>query len=260
MAYTDDAVGCGTEYYMYNAMVAEGNDARMLSFPGGSHKEPENPYAWKAGCLGLSEACTVTCEASFDNCVQTSTFAVCDQDISTLAGCTSSCSPTLAMLKLSEQPVVTLSEGKFGTRTDETTHAGTVPKPACGVGVTFGKIGVDGVEAGNMSPQDIAAVPPLPTSDPWVAKDAGPCGDDGTVTPAPTPAPVPAPTPAPAPVPTPAPEPEPTPTPDGGDEDGSSDGSGDNVNVNNTTSGCAKIMRGYRVPAAAAAASALCNM
>ena len=166
MAYTDDAVGCGTEYYMYNAMVAEGNDARMLSFPGGSHKEPENPYAWKAGCLGLSEACTVTCEASFDNCVQTSTFAVCDQDISTLAGCTSSCSPTLAMLKLSEQPVVTLSEGKFGTRTDETTHAGTVPKPACGVGVTFGKIGVDGVDGGNMSPQDIAVRHNIFTSHP----------------------------------------------------------------------------------------------
>ena len=189
MAYTADAVGCGTEYYMYNAMVAEGHDARMLSFTGGQHSDPKNAYAWKAGCLGLSEACTATCESSFATCVASSTFETCDKGISELVGCTSSCSPTLAMLKLSETPVVTLSQGKFGTLSGGSLvkHAGSAPKPKCTN--DFGKRGVDGIKAGNMNPSQIAAIPAYAGE---TKKDAGSCKaemvvvdvkDDGVVAP-----------------------------------------------------------------------------
>ena len=43
MAYTNDGIACGTDYYMYEAMVSEGNDARLLSFSGdGGHSNPKN--------------------------------------------------------------------------------------------------------------------------------------------------------------------------------------------------------------------------
>ena len=66
--YTGD-FACGSDYYMYEAAVKEGNDARLLSFPGGDHKWPENNRAWLAGCLGLSETCSKACEASFTTCM-----------------------------------------------------------------------------------------------------------------------------------------------------------------------------------------------
>jgi hypothetical protein len=57
MAYTDDNIGCGSDWYMYEAMVAEGNDARLLSFAGGSHKSPVENWAWIVGCLGMVDSC-----------------------------------------------------------------------------------------------------------------------------------------------------------------------------------------------------------
>jgi len=61
MTYTNDGISCGSDMYMYEAMVREGNDARMLSFApstgvDGGHSNPQNAWAWVAGCLGLSEA------------------------------------------------------------------------------------------------------------------------------------------------------------------------------------------------------------
>jgi hypothetical protein len=40
-SYEDDAIGCGSDKLMYDALIEEGNDARLLSFPGGSHTNPK---------------------------------------------------------------------------------------------------------------------------------------------------------------------------------------------------------------------------
>ena len=44
--------------------------------------------------------------------------------------CVKSCAPTLSMLLLNESPVVTLSEGKFGTETGLVASK-TAPEPKC---------------------------------------------------------------------------------------------------------------------------------
>lgn len=46
MSYDNDGVACGTHKYMFDAMVAEGHDARLFTFlPSngikGSHKNPK---------------------------------------------------------------------------------------------------------------------------------------------------------------------------------------------------------------------------
>ena len=45
-------------------MVANGHDARLLSFPpgssGGGHKGPENQVDWIVGCLGIMSSCSST--------------------------------------------------------------------------------------------------------------------------------------------------------------------------------------------------------
>ena len=51
-----------------------------------------------------------------------------------LEECSPGCAPSLAMLQLSETPVVTLSEGRFGTDEGLPKHAGSAPRPACGFG------------------------------------------------------------------------------------------------------------------------------
>lgn len=63
MAYVDDQIGCGSDWHMYEAMVAEGNDARLLSFPavGKGHSSPENDMAWTVGCLGIVPSCEAAC-------------------------------------------------------------------------------------------------------------------------------------------------------------------------------------------------------
>merc|ERR1712014_197175 len=65
-AYTDDRIACGSDWYAYEAMVAEGNDARLLSFEGKrGHKDPENAWAWKVGCLGIVDSCSESCQRAF---------------------------------------------------------------------------------------------------------------------------------------------------------------------------------------------------
>ena len=60
--YTDD-FACGTDWYMYEAMVQEGHDARMLSFqpnsPYGGHSNPQNFESWLVGCLGIVDSLVV---------------------------------------------------------------------------------------------------------------------------------------------------------------------------------------------------------
>jgi len=138
--YTNDNIACGTDFYAYEAMVAEGNDARMLSFspssdgPGG-HRNPENKFSWMVGCLGIVDSCSDQCEASFLECIETNSvdeFARCEVELGNgnLSQCTPGCAPTLEMLKTSESPVINLSEGNFGTQTG--LGVTTVPQqPSC---------------------------------------------------------------------------------------------------------------------------------
>ncbi len=109
---------------MYEAMSAEGNDARMLSFParsGNAHRDPENAYAWKVGCLGIVNSCSQTCEDSFLQCTNSgvSEFERCETLLKEgyIPECEVGCAPTLGMLKTSETPtVINLTHGKFGSQ------------------------------------------------------------------------------------------------------------------------------------------------
>lgn len=166
-AYTNDAIACGTDKYMYDAMVREGNDARMLSFEGsapnvkpldpgylGGHKNPSNDWAWVAGCLGITNACSITCENNFIDCVGSqsdiSKFEECYSStaFTALEGCESGCSLTLQMLEKSETPTVTLSEGRFGSLLDVRTPHGSKLAPAPSCNNKFGAFGTQGVSSG----------------------------------------------------------------------------------------------------------------
>ena len=117
-------------------MVAERNDARLLSFPGGQHTNPENAQAWIAGCLGIVDSCSPACEMAFAACIEdqsgadSANFETCEGKIASggydaEADCSLGCAPTLHMLEGSERPTVHLSEGTFGTQTDLAKHDGT---------------------------------------------------------------------------------------------------------------------------------------
>jgi len=142
--YTNDDIACGGDYYQYEAMTTEGNDARMLSFAPntggteGGHEEPANGYDWVVGCLGIVDSCNNVCETSFVACVGGSVgeekFRSCRERMGTLNGCGVGkiCAPTLKMLRLSEVPqVVNLSEGKFGTSTGVAGTGMGPQKPNC---------------------------------------------------------------------------------------------------------------------------------
>lgn len=143
--YTNDSL-CGSDHNMYEAATSEGHDARLFSFSKnatqnvqGGHKAPENEWAWKAGCLGLSTTCTSACETSFNTCITDSTatkdpekFEKCEVKLhkGELNDCKAGCSPSLAMLQKSESPVVSLSKGKFGTASGLATVS-SAPAPKC---------------------------------------------------------------------------------------------------------------------------------
>ena len=142
MSYTNDfLVWSGPP--MYDALVAEGHDARLLTFspnegqsiPGG-HTETQNHPDWVVGCLGITPVCSASCAISFGECVglsskseDTMKFADCigSASFSTLTGCTAGCAPTQAMLESSEMPATTLSAGRFGSdaSTGPATRTGT---------------------------------------------------------------------------------------------------------------------------------------
>lgn len=148
-SYTDDTIACGSDWNMYEAMTQEGNDARLLSFPvpaGDSfagHQDPKNKWAWFAGCTGIVPSCSNSCAASFGSCMDSQSdsaksydnFATCEANLKagSLSGCSVGCAPNLEMLQRSEQPVTTLSQGKFGTETGLTQASGTAPRPNCKV-------------------------------------------------------------------------------------------------------------------------------
>ena len=163
-AYTNDNIACGTDYYMWEAMMREGNDARLLSFaPGtptsGGHRDPHNSYAWVVGCLGLADACSAGCEASFATCTTSAggnppeQFETCETDLKAgnLANCVVGCAPTLPMLLKSETPTVSLGEGKFGRTSGLTvTTAAAAPLPNCDN--AFGNFGTGAVSNGCSAP------------------------------------------------------------------------------------------------------------
>merc|ERR1711972_1132724 len=93
-AYTDDTIACGSDWNMYEAMVQEGNDARLLSFPvpagdeRAGHKDPKNTWAWVAGCLGITDSCSSSCETAFSSCIDSAAddksydkFSTCEGEI-----------------------------------------------------------------------------------------------------------------------------------------------------------------------------------
>jgi len=142
--YTNDFIsndkqglGYSTGTNMYEKMLEEGHDARLLRFSPsnddtikGGHQDPRNLDYWQVGCMGITASCSQECETAFVACVagedtstgmkQTEAFGTCmDADIfSGLSGCTVDCAPTFGMLAASENP--TRDEVKhFGAGSNE---------------------------------------------------------------------------------------------------------------------------------------------
>ena len=63
----------GVRRYMYNALVAEGHDARELLFSPigalGGAQDPANLWHWVIGCLGVTTACTAGCGTALASCM-----------------------------------------------------------------------------------------------------------------------------------------------------------------------------------------------
>ena len=142
--YTNDGIsvdretGASSAEYMYEAQMREGHDARLFRFDpsedetiAGGHKDPKNTAYWQVGCLGITEPCSETCEASFVSCVNSGdvssaelrvdTWADCiaEPNFSTnLDGCAEACAPTYNMLVESETPVVS-EFSNFGAGTGQ---------------------------------------------------------------------------------------------------------------------------------------------
>lgn len=161
VSYEDDPVGCGSDYYMYNAMQNEGHDPRLMSIKnddrllissGSGHQPPQNEWAWKAGCLGLTDPCSSACEAAFVACTNSISsnpnsnmnllgpqiYAQCESLLANgiLTECTPGCSPTIGMLLTSEDAVISLSNGNFGNNSnpiaaDTNLYVGNAEPPVC---------------------------------------------------------------------------------------------------------------------------------
>ena len=107
---------------MYEALINEGHDARLLRFSAsedgtvpGNHQDVKNLAFWQVGCLGITSPCSASCEAAFKSCVdgqnastaleKTEAFETCiEPTMFESLGCTVDCAPTLGMLSESEAP------------------------------------------------------------------------------------------------------------------------------------------------------------
>lgn len=102
---------------MYNRLLQEGGDGRLLTFDGIGHRQPDDVWDWVAGCLGVTQACSAACEASVVQCVQAlGHYSSC---LSSMSGpsqpCAAGCAPTLSMLETHPDLMeVTLSRDAFG--------------------------------------------------------------------------------------------------------------------------------------------------
>ena len=145
---------------MYNALVKEGHDARLLSFAPsstfdkndksieGSHKYVMNDLYWKVGCLGLAQPCSEPCEASFISCVKskdlstakmrTESFKQCiggENFSEDVEKCSAGCAPTYKMLVESQTPY----DKEFSAFGSSTIERGPQPEAeCCGVRVEIG--------------------------------------------------------------------------------------------------------------------------
>ena len=103
---------------MYDRLVTEGHDARLLRFSPsadgtipGSHQNPKNYNYWQVGCLGITEgikssnikgklfqvitfhscnfilACTAACETSFVACVESKDISTAKKRTEAFADC-----------------------------------------------------------------------------------------------------------------------------------------------------------------------------
>lgn len=123
--YEDDYL-FETQLPMYDALVAEGHQARYLRFPGGKHQMPANGNDWVVGCLGIQAKCSAECEADVVACTDadqnsggSAAFAAC-LHTNRPASCEAACAPTLAMLSASETPSsVKASAGTFDAWPDQ---------------------------------------------------------------------------------------------------------------------------------------------
>jgi len=144
---TSRKTGASTATNMYEKMLDEGHDARLLLFSPsgdetipGDHSQVKNAYYWIVGCLGITEPCTQACEDTFVTCVEgedtstallrTEAFSNCIDvnKFSGLAGCTETCAPTFGMLASSQDPT-TAEFNNFGAGVDEADAAPATSKP-----------------------------------------------------------------------------------------------------------------------------------
>lgn len=101
--------------------------------------------------------------------------------IGNLENCGAPCAPTLEMLKMSEEPIVTLSQGKFGTQEGlDSPDGNPAPKPVCSI--PFGEFNeVNYTEcSGNatpLGPIEECTVPSQPTSTPSASHSLSPSSD-----------------------------------------------------------------------------------
>ena len=140
MEYTNDGIsvqeGSSSAEHMYGKLVDEGHDGRLLRFSPsddgtieGGHKSPKNKAHWQVGCLGITDACSESCETSFIACVNSKDVSIassragafedCIESSEDLSGCTAECAPTYNMLIESETPTeASFSYDVFGSATE----------------------------------------------------------------------------------------------------------------------------------------------
>ena len=134
-----------TSEKLYQIISDEGHDTRRLVFTpdeeggipgghqsGGKDGYPKNQVLWQLGCWGVTPPCSQACEDAVIDCVNKN-----PGDIATASDrakkfgecmeerpeeCSNDCSPTLNMLKESENPEVTLSKGTFGAIDESLPH------------------------------------------------------------------------------------------------------------------------------------------
>merc|ERR1712037_247902 len=119
--------------YMYDRLVTEGHDARLLRFSPsadgtipGSHQNPKNYNYWQVGCLGITEACTTACETSFVACVESKDISTAKKRTEAFADCIEVCAPTYGMLAASETPTTKLGGFGAGAGTASTRPSGSL--------------------------------------------------------------------------------------------------------------------------------------
>ena len=129
MSYEDDFLH-GSSQHMYDASSQEAHDTTVLTFQPngditGSHSEPKNKFDWMVGCLGVQAACSEACADAVVACHATTSSQTSDHEafsdcndatfLQQQSDCAPGCAPTLRMLELSEDPLITVStHGRFG--------------------------------------------------------------------------------------------------------------------------------------------------